>query len=124
LTGQGITDLDRNRELTCGTVAATAVAHRKTRGHLGHGEFQLSRALIFGTDRRRNGLFRNIRIARSKPMSKLPPVPPEQRSQKGPGSDPDRTREDKIPGRENFDSQGRQGNIKQNTTNQGYQQDR
>jgi len=57
-------------------------------------------------------------------MSKLPPVPPEQRSQKGPGSDPDRTREDKIPGRENFDSQGRQGNIKQNTTNQGYQQDR
>ena len=32
--------------------------------------------------------------------------------------------EENIPGRENFDTQGRQGNIKQNTTNQGYQQDR
>jgi hypothetical protein len=32
--------------------------------------------------------------------------------------------EDKMPGRENFDTQGRHGNIKQNTTNQGYQQDR
>lgn len=57
-------------------------------------------------------------------MSKLPPVPPEQRSNKGPGSDPQVSTEDHIPGRENFDTQGRQGNIKQNTTNQGYQQDR
>jgi hypothetical protein len=57
-------------------------------------------------------------------MSKLPPVPPEQRSNKGPGSDPNVVIEDKIPGRENFDTQGRHGNIKQNTTNQGYQQDR
>jgi hypothetical protein len=57
-------------------------------------------------------------------MSKMPPVPPEQRSDKGPGSDPNTTAEDSVPGRENFDSQGRQGNIKQNTTNQGYQQDR
>jgi hypothetical protein len=57
-------------------------------------------------------------------MSKMPPVPPEQRSNKGPGSDPNVVIEDKIPGRENFDTQGRHGNIKQNTTNQGYQQDR
>jgi len=56
-------------------------------------------------------------------MSKMPPVPPEQRSPKGPGSDPKTSSEDNIPARENFDSQGRQGNIKQNT-NQGYQQDR
>jgi len=49
--------------------------------------------------------------------------PPEQRSPKGPGSDPKTSSEDNIPARENFDSQGRQGNIKQNT-NQGYQQDR
>ena len=32
--------------------------------------------------------------------------------------------EDEIPARENFDQQGRQGNIRQNTHNQGYQQDR
>jgi hypothetical protein len=51
-------------------------------------------------------------------MSKMPPVPPEQRSDKGPGSD------EKSRGRENFETQGRQGNVKQNTTNQGYQQDR
>jgi hypothetical protein len=57
-------------------------------------------------------------------MPKLPPVPPEQRSNKGPGADPKVEVEDKSPGRENFDTQGRQGNIKQNTTNQGYQQDR
>ncbi|MCP3410568.1 hypothetical protein [Bradyrhizobium sp. CCGB01] len=57
-------------------------------------------------------------------MSEMPPVPAEQRSNKGPGSDPATEPEDKIPERENFDTQGRQGNIKQNTTNQGYQQDR
>lgn len=57
-------------------------------------------------------------------MSKMPPVPSEQRSNKGPGSDPEFQKEEDIPGRENFDQQGRQGNIKQNTTNQGYQQDR
>ncbi|WP_182915279.1 hypothetical protein [Rhodopseudomonas palustris] len=57
-------------------------------------------------------------------MSKLPPIPPEQRSDKGPGSDPQVEAKDTVPGRENFDSQGRQGNIKQNTTNKGYQQDR
>jgi hypothetical protein len=57
-------------------------------------------------------------------MTKLPPVPPEQRSDKGPGSDPKTVMNENAPGRENFDSQGRHGNIKQNTTNQGYQQDR
>jgi hypothetical protein len=57
-------------------------------------------------------------------MSRMPPVPPEQRSNKGPGSDPNFQIKEEIPGRENFDQQGRHGNIKQNTTNQGYQQDR
>jgi hypothetical protein len=57
-------------------------------------------------------------------MSKMPPVPEEQRSPKGPGSDPNVRKEDKIPDRENFDQQGRHGNINQNTHNQGYQQDR
>jgi hypothetical protein len=54
----------------------------------------------------------------------MPPVPAEQRSPKGPGSDPNFSQADEIPARENFDEQGRQGNIKQNTHNQGYQQDR
>ncbi|WP_407157144.1 hypothetical protein [Bradyrhizobium sp. STM 3557] len=57
-------------------------------------------------------------------MSRMPPVPPEQRSDKGPGSDPKIEVDEKAPARENFDTQGRQGNIKQNTANQGYQQDR
>jgi hypothetical protein len=57
-------------------------------------------------------------------MTKMPPVPPEQRSDKGPGSDPKIETDEKVHGRENFDTQGRHGNIKQNTTNQGYQQDR
>jgi hypothetical protein len=58
-------------------------------------------------------------------MSKLPPVPPEQRSPKGPGSDPETTKDDNTSaGNRNLREQGRQGNIYQNTHNQGYQQDR
>jgi hypothetical protein len=62
-------------------------------------------------------------------MSKhLPPVPPENVSPKGPGgdhkSDP-RSGGDSVHGGErNLAQQGRQGNTKQNTTHQGYQQDR
>ena len=58
-------------------------------------------------------------------MSKMPPVPPANRSPKGPGgaARPDTdTSKEQAP--ENLDEQGRHGNIKQNTTNQGYQQDR
>lgn len=59
---------------------------------------------------------------------RLPPVPPENRSDKGPGEpaagndQTDATIPD--PRHRNLDQQGRQGNIKQNTTNQGLQQDR
>ena len=58
-----------------------------------------------------------------------PPVPPAGRSPKGPGkqaeppaSSSDRGDADRPP--DNLKEQDRQGNIKQNTTNQGYQQDR
>jgi hypothetical protein len=61
-------------------------------------------------------------------MSHLPPVPPANRSPKGPGSDPEVSAGHSIPETEtrkrNLAEQGSQGNIKQNTTNQGYQQDR
>jgi hypothetical protein len=57
-------------------------------------------------------------------MKKMPPVPQEQRSPKGPGSDPKVEQDEKVPHGENSDQQGRQSNIKVNTTNQGYQQDR
>jgi hypothetical protein len=58
-------------------------------------------------------------------MSKLPPVPPEQRSPKGPGSDPNVVKDEQpSSGDRNLREQGRQGNIYQNTHNQGYQQDR
>ena len=59
-------------------------------------------------------------------MTKMPPVPLENRSPKGVGSDKAkvRARDRKPAPRNNLAEQGRQGNIRQNTTNQGYQQDR
>lgn len=67
-------------------------------------------------------------------MSKahLPPVPPAGRSPKGPGPQTEQpsdlsggVAEANKSGRDrHLGEQGRQGNIKQNTTNQGYQQDR
>ena len=59
-------------------------------------------------------------------MIKPPPVPPENRSQKGTGEEKE-VRKNIAPTRskdQNPEQQGEQGNIKQNTTNQGYQQDR
>ena len=61
--------------------------------------------------------------------NKPPPVPPASRSPKGPGGDSDAPLDAAPDKREadrqrNLAEQGRQGNIKQNTTNQGYQQDR
>lgn len=57
--------------------------------------------------------------------NKMPPVPPEQRSPKGPGSSPQASKEDPAKSSErNLREQGHQGNIYQNTHNQGYQQDR
>jgi hypothetical protein len=57
-------------------------------------------------------------------MTKMPPTPAENRSTKGVGSDPELAHDQKPPARENLAEQGRQGNIKQNTRNQGHQQDR
>lgn len=59
---------------------------------------------------------------------RLPPVPPANRSNKGPGdtAGTKASQDASIPDphQRNLDEQGRQGNIKQNTTNQGLQQDR
>jgi hypothetical protein len=59
-------------------------------------------------------------------MTNMPAVPPASRSPKGPESEPHLKMDEKKPDdrQRNLDQQGRQGNIKQNTTNQGYQQDR
>jgi hypothetical protein len=66
-------------------------------------------------------------------MSKahLPPVPPANRTTKGPGPQDGTPREAKQqaeagpnPKDRNLGEQGRQGNIKQNTTHQGFTQDR
>jgi hypothetical protein len=60
--------------------------------------------------------------------SRLPPVPPASRSPKGPGDQaepPASTAKERADQpAENLKEQGRQGNIKQNTTHQGYQQSR
>lgn len=59
--------------------------------------------------------------------SRMPNVPPDNQSRKGTG-DPKQASPNQTPRgqqrTENPDQQGQQGNIKQNTTNQGYQQDR
>jgi hypothetical protein len=57
-------------------------------------------------------------------MTHKPPVPPANRSPHESGHDQNRSDagQNKIP--ENLREQDRQGNIHQNTHNQGYQQDR
>ena len=58
-------------------------------------------------------------------MAKLPPVPPENKSPKGTGSEPEVETDAAKPAvAKNLKEQGRQGNIRQNTRNVGYQQDR
>ncbi len=67
-------------------------------------------------------------------MSKghLPPVPPANRSPIGGSSNPqtgddmpaDVAEADQASENRNLGIQGRQGNIKENTTNKGFQQDR
>jgi hypothetical protein len=57
-------------------------------------------------------------------MNKLPPVPPGNRSPKGPGASPEPDAGSQPKGTKNSDQQGQNANIKQNTMNQGYQQDR
>jgi hypothetical protein len=59
---------------------------------------------------------------------RMPPVPPAGRSPKGPGNQAEPPASsgggaaNEPP--DNLKEQDRQGNVKQNTTNQGYQQDR
>lgn len=61
-------------------------------------------------------------------MSKQPPIPPANRSSKGPGTpghqsgDGHQAKPAERPS--NTASQGQQGNTKINTTHQGHQQDR
>ena len=59
-------------------------------------------------------------------MSKMPPIPPENRTRKGPAQPQPSQKEAKDNARReaNLEQQGQQGNVKQNTTHQGYQQDR
>ena len=56
-------------------------------------------------------------------MSKMPPVPPENQSHKGPESThhkPEQAPDRKDHKHPNAGEQGETGNIKQNTTNKGY----
>jgi hypothetical protein len=58
---------------------------------------------------------------------KLPPVPPQNQIPKGTGDHKQMVRDQAPHGKQrvqNAEEQGDQGNIRQNTTNQGYQQDR
>ena len=57
-------------------------------------------------------------------MTKKPPVPDANRSPKGTGSAPEPHDDTRKKETENLAQEDDQGNIKQNTTNQGHQQDR
>lgn len=59
-------------------------------------------------------------------MSKhAPPVPPANRNRKGPaGSAPEPESKGRKPAPGHVEQQGEQGNIHENTRNEGYQQDR
>jgi hypothetical protein len=79
----------------------------------------------------RGGGFLNDESLQEASMSaRPPPVPPAARTTKAPttAASPDTAQDAKVTRRDkrerNLDEQGHQGNIKQNTTNQGYQQDR
>jgi hypothetical protein len=52
----------------------------------------------------------------------MPPVPPANRSKKGPGGDPATTQDSSLKHAEpqNPSEQGDTANIKQNTTNKGF----
>ena len=54
--------------------------------------------------------------------SKMPPVPPGERSTKGPGSDPAFSKEikNKHPEPGNTAEKGDTANVSQNTTNKGF----
>lgn len=59
--------------------------------------------------------------------TKMPPVPPDNRSHKGPGSDPAMSKDTTPKGQTrpaNADQQDQEGNTRINTTHQGHQQDR
>ena len=61
--------------------------------------------------------------------AKMPPVPPANRSKKGPDATSKPSTKDaelarKQENKPNLEQEGRHGNIHQNTHNQGYQQDR
>ncbi|AIM03711.1 hypothetical protein GOA77_16440 [Sinorhizobium meliloti] len=57
--------------------------------------------------------------------SRPPPIPPNNRSDKGTGEPGTVSAEPKKPDvAENPEKKGQQGNTKVNTTHQGYQQDR
>jgi hypothetical protein len=60
-------------------------------------------------------------------VSKLPPVPPENQSPKGTGDTKTGSAHQMQGGQasvRDVDEQGHTGNITQNTTHQGHQQDR
>ncbi|HVX75078.1 MAG TPA: hypothetical protein VHB49_03055 [Bradyrhizobium sp.] len=60
-------------------------------------------------------------------MTKLPPVPPDNQSHKGTGDAKSESLQQTAKARGRIDNtreQGQQGNIAQNTTHQGRQQDR
>jgi hypothetical protein len=60
-------------------------------------------------------------------MSKAPPVPPASRTDKDAPAGKksgDLAPSQHHPEKRNLSEQGRQGNIRQNTRHQGYQQDR
>jgi hypothetical protein len=101
-------------------------------GRRSHSRRIIDRAPSFGRNRSLPRLFSHG-VTTNEGMTKManqpPPVPPAGRSDKGPGGSAhegnpvaDVSGVGRAPA--NLREQDRQGNTKQNTTHQGYQQDR
>jgi len=55
---------------------------------------------------------------------KMPPIPPANRNGKGPAEEARRAVDEEDVKPQRSENQGQTENVRQNTTNQGYQQDR
>jgi hypothetical protein len=101
---------------------------RSSPSHSLHQRTQTWNDAAIGRFRNKRADIRNLRsgLPRKKEiiMNKPSPVPPDNRTPKGTGTDPKPDTGSHAKGTKNPDQQDQSANTKQNATHQGYQQDR
>jgi hypothetical protein len=84
---------------------------------------QTSKAATFGDRRAFSAAYFHLSLECFMGSSHMPPVPPANRTKKGPGSDPEASKDESVKHPEhhhNAAEEGETANIKQNTTNKGF----